>query len=50
MSVSEEHSETIFQMASEGSWRQVQNPWSWLTKFQGVAAAVGENSWDPDVC
>ena len=40
----------VFYTSPEGSWLRVQKPWSRLEIFQEVAAAVGENSFDHDVC
>ena len=47
--MSEDHWDPIFQTTTEGPRRRVRKLWRWLTIFQGVAAAVGENLWDRSV-
>ena len=49
-SVSEEGWESIFYTALEELQRPVQNPWYWLTIFQGAAASVGNNLGGRGVC
>ena len=49
MSASEDHQEPICKTALEGSRLQVRNPWRWLTIFQGVVTAFGNNLWDRNV-